>query len=129
MEPDLRQTILDLETAFWTAMRDNDGEAAAKLCGDTVVATNAQGVAILSRAKMGTMTEEGNWTLNAFSLSEVHVTSPSPDVAVIGYLVEQDVTRDGDSKTYTAAECSTWVFQDDGWLCHAHCESALEEVT
>lgn len=35
MEPGLRQTILDLETAFWHAMRDKDGAAAARLCGDT----------------------------------------------------------------------------------------------
>jgi hypothetical protein len=129
MEPDLRQTILGLETAFWNAMRDKDGAAAARLCGDTVVATNAQGVLTLSRSEMATMTEAGSWTLNRFSLSDVHVTSPSPDVAVIGYLVQQDVTRNGQETSYTAAECSTWVYRDDGWLCHAHCESALQEVT
>lgn len=128
MEPDLRQTILDLETAFWNAMRDKDGAAAARLCGDTVVATNAQGVMTLTPAKMGTMTEEGAWTLDRFTFSEVHVTSPSPDVAVIGYLVEQSVTRDGQSKTYSAAECSAWVHDGDGWRCHAHCESALQQV-
>jgi ketosteroid isomerase-like protein len=128
MEPDLRQTILDLETAFWNAMRDKDGAAAAQLCGDTVVVANAHGVSTMSRAKMGTMTVEGNWTVKTFTFSEIHVTSPSPDVAVIGYLVEQEVTREGQDKTYTAAECSTWVYKDDGWLCHAHCESALQEV-
>lgn len=128
MEPDLRQTILDLETAFWNAMRDKDGAAAARLCGDTVVATNAMGVSTLSPEKMATMTEEGDWTLGSFSFSDVHVTSPSPDVAVIGYLVRQEVTRGGQQGSYTAAECSTWVHRDGGWLCHAHCESALQEV-
>lgn len=128
MEPDLRQTILDLETAFWNAMRDKDGTAAAKLCGDTVIAANAHGISTLSPTKMGTMTVAGNWTVNRFTFSDIHVTSPSPDVAIIGYLVEQDVTMNGEDKTYTAAECSTWVFKDDGWLCHAHCESALQEM-
>ncbi len=129
MEPDLRQTILDLETAFWTAMRDKDGAAAARLCGDTVVSTNAHGVSALSAPTMRKMTEEGKWRLNSFSFGEVHVTSPMPDVAIIGYLVQQDVTMDGQSKTWSAAECSTWVHNGDGWLCHAHCESALQEVT
>lgn len=129
MEPDLRQTILDLETAFWNAMRDKDGAAAARLCGDTVVATNAMGVSALSPPKMAKMTEEGDWVLGSFDFSEVHVTSPLPDVAVIGYLVRQEVTRGGQQGAYTAAECSTWVHKDGGWLCYAHCESALQEVS
>ena len=128
MEPDLKLTILDLETAFWNAIRHKGGATAAGLCGDTVVATNAQGVMTVSSAKMGTMTAKGASTLDRFSFSEVNVTSPSPDVAVIGYFVEQSVTRDGRSKTYSAAECSTWVHDRDGWRCHAHCESGLQQV-
>ncbi|MES2539108.1 MAG: nuclear transport factor 2 family protein [Pseudomonadota bacterium] len=129
MEPDLKQSILDLETAFWNAMQGKDGAAAAKLCGDTVIVTNANGVSSLSVKKMAEMTVEGKWKLNRFSFSDVHVTSPSPDVAIIGYVVQQDVTMDGETKVYSAAECSTWVWKDDGWLCYAHCESALQQVT
>jgi ketosteroid isomerase-like protein len=128
MEPDLKQTILDLETAFWNAIRDKDGAAVAKLCGDTTIMINANGVSSRSVKKMARLTVEAEWQLNRFSLSEVHVTSPSPDVAVIGYLVQQEVTLNGETTASAAAICSTWVWKDDGWLCYAHCESALQKV-
>lgn len=129
MEPDLKQTMYDLETAFWSAMRDRDGAAAAELCADTVVTIDAQGVSTLSTEEMQQKLETGERTPGRFYFSEIHVTSPSPDVAVIGYRVKQEVTVEGQDKTFTAAQCATWVYAVDRWLCHARCESALEEVT
>lgn len=128
MEPDLKQTMYDLETAFWSAMRDRDGDAAAKLCADTVVTINAQGVCTLSTEEVRQKLEQAASTPGRFYFSDIHVTSPSPDVAVIGYQVKQEVTVEGQNKTFTAAECATWVYAVDRWLCHARCEAALEEV-
>lgn len=129
MEPDLKQTMYDLETAFWSAMRDRDGAAGAKMCADTVVTINAQGVCTLSTEEMRQKLETGEWMPGRFYFSDIHVMSPSPDVAVIGYQVKQEVKANGQDKTFTAAECATWVYSVDRWLCHARCESALEEVT
>ena len=127
MEPDLRQTILDLETAFWNAMRDKDGAAAARLCGDTVVATNAMGVSTLSPSKMATMTEEGDWALHSYEFDDVQVATPAPNVAIIAYTVRQNVTMGGKSSELRAADSSTWVRGDGGWECHAHSETFLDD--
>lgn len=129
MEPDLKQTMYDLETAFWSAMRDRDGAAGAKLCADTVVTINARGGQHLVDRRDAAEAGDGEWTPGRFYFSNIHVTSPSPDVAVIGYQVKQEVKANGQDKTFTAAECATWVYAVDRWLCHARCESALEEVT
>lgn len=128
MDPDLRQTILDHETAFWTAIRDKDGDAAARLCGETTIAINSMGAMVVSAEKMGQMTTDSKWTLHDFSFGEVQVIAPGPDVAIICYVARQDYTMDGVRTASSAAQCSTWIRGQNGWLCHAHAESELKKM-
>ena len=71
------------------------------------------------------MTEEGKWTLESYAFSDVEVSTPTPDVAIIAYKVQQKVTMDGKTQDMQAADSSTWVRGPDGWECHAHSEAFL----
>ena len=72
------------------------------------------------------MTEEGEWTLESYVFDDIEVTTPTPDVAVIAYTVNQNGIRDGKSHRIRAADSSTWIRGADGWECHAHSETFLE---
>ena len=117
--------ILELETSYWDAMKAKDGAKAAALSGATSIVTGARGVMRIAKAKMGEMTESGDWELLSYDLEEVEVAMPSPDVAIIAYKVRQKVRIDGKEEDMHAADSSTWVRGDNGWECHAHSETFL----
>ena len=119
--------IIALETSFWDAMKAKDGRRAAELSGKTSLVTGAQGVMTVPKAKMGTMTEEGAWTLESYDFDDIEVATPTPDVAIIAYTVHQKVKMNGKSQDLHAADSSTWIRGAHGWECHAHSETFLQD--
>jgi ketosteroid isomerase-like protein len=121
-----RDEIVALETAYWDAMKAKDGKASSALSGETSIVTGARGVMSIPKAKMGAMTEEGDWTLESYAFDDIEVSTPAPDVAIIAYTVTQKVTLKGKPQEMRAADSSTWIRGDDGWRCHAHSETMLQ---
>jgi hypothetical protein len=81
----------------------------------------------IAKSKKRQMTEEGGWTLESYSFDDIEVATPTPDVAIIAYTVNQQVTMNGKSQTMRAADSSTWVRGSKGWQCHAHSETILKD--
>lgn len=123
-----KDEILALEKDYWDAMKRKDGKRTSQLSGKTSLVTGATGVTSIPKDKMGKMTEEGNWTLEAYEFSDVEVVTPTPDVAIIAYKVKQNVTMDGKKQELRAADSSTWIRGADGWECHAHSETFLKDA-
>jgi hypothetical protein len=121
-----RQQVIALETDFWDAIKRKDGKRTSELMGNVALTTGARGVASIPKAKMAELTIEGKWTLDAYDFDTIEVVTPTPDVAIIAYVVNQKVTMDGKKQVLRAADSSTWVRSDDGWRCHAHTETFLQ---
>ena len=121
-----KEEIVSLEKDYWNAMKRKDGKRASKLSGNVALTTSARGVTAIPKAKMGAMTEEGNWTLESYEFANVEVVTPSADVAIIAYTVKQNVTMDGKKQELRAADSSTWIRGAEGWECHAHTETFLK---
>jgi hypothetical protein len=122
-----KNEIVALETSYWDAMKRKDGNRTAELSGATSLVTGARGVMTIAKDKMGEMTEAGDWTLESYAFDDVEVSVPSPDVAIIAYTVRQKVTLEGKPQELRAADSSTWVRGANGWECHAHSETFLED--
>ena len=123
-----RADVIELETAYWDAMKRKDGTRTAELSAKTSLVTGPRGVTSIAKAKMGEMTEAGDWTLQSYTFDDVHVEVPTPDVAIIVYKVTQKVTMDGKPQELHAADSSTWIRGKDGWECHAHSETILQDA-
>ena len=119
--------IIALEKAYWDAMKAKDGGRTAELSGETSLVTGARGVMSIAKSKMGKMTEEGDWTLNSYEFDDVKVATPAPNVAIIAYTVHQKVTMGGKAAELHAADSSTWIRGTNGWECHAHSETLLDD--
>lgn len=122
-----KKEIIALETSYWEAMKAKDGARTSELSGNVCLVTGAQGVTSIAKSEMGKMTEDGKWTLESYAFDDIAVTTPTPDVAVIAYTVNQKVIMDGKSQNLRAADSSTWICGSDGWECHAHSETFLKE--
>lgn len=107
-------------------MKQKDGARTAELSGDNAIVTGARGVMVIPKAKMGAMTEEGDWQLESYDFEDVKVSIPAPDVAIVGYTVRQKVTMGGKKHEIHAADSSTWIRGANGWECHAHSEAFLQ---
>lgn len=122
-----KDEIVGLEKSYWDAIKKKDGARTAELSGKTSLVTGPQGVMSIPRNKMEKMTEDGKWTLESYAFDEVEVSTPAPDVAIIAYTVRQKVTMDGKQQDMHAADSSTWIRGADGWECHAHSETILND--
>jgi hypothetical protein len=122
-----KDEVIALEKDYWEAIKRKDGKRTSQLSGKLALTTSARGVSPIPKEKMGKMTEEGNWTLESYEFEDVEVITPADDVAIIAYNVRQNVTMDGKPQALRAADISTWVRGPDGWECHAHSETFLQD--
>ena len=125
---DNSRTILDLETRFWQSMVDKDAKAAKAMIADECLITGPMGAMKIDPAKYEKMTEEGQWTLDSFELSDSEVIFPSDDVAVVAYKVRQKGQMKDKPMDMHCADSSTWVRDGDAWKCALHNETALEDA-
>lgn len=122
---DTATELSELETRYWTAIRDQDGDAASRLTADPCIVAGAQGVASIGTSMFLSMMNDQTWRLDQFELMDVNVRQVREDVAVIAYRVKERLEVDGEPLTLEAADTSTWVRSGDGWRCAVHTESLI----
>ena len=115
--------IIDLETRFWSALRDGDASAITQLTAEQCIVTGAQGVGKLTNKQIAGMMQGAEWKLHSFAFSDVQVLEVRDDVAVIAYKVSEDLTVEGKKLTLKASDASTWVKRNGRWACVLHTES------
>lgn len=119
----LKQTLIDLEKKYWRALQEGDAKTALKMTADPCIVTGAQGVAKVSKEAYAGMLKNAAWEIEEFEIRDAEVQELSDDVAIIAYKVREKVTVDGEEVELEAADASTWVRKDDGWICALHTES------
>lgn len=121
------RSLLDVERRFWDAMQEKDGRTAADMTDDTCIVVGAQGVNAITPQAMETMTHEGPWQLQRYSLADdsAVVRMIGDDVALVAYNVHTQVTMDGKPMPFDANDASVWVRRDGEWRCAMHAEAVV----
>jgi len=120
------QELIELEHAFWNAMKLRDGKAAGKLTDQTALVVGPQGVGEIDREKMTEMVDTAKWKLERFEMDpkKLKVKMISDDVALVAYEVtERVVLPGGEEKRLTAYDSSVWVRKLGRWVCAMHTET------
>jgi ketosteroid isomerase-like protein len=124
MSSDIEREILALEREYWQAMKDKNVETVTRLSDDPCIVTGAQGVGRIDRQTLARMLQQSSYTLHDFTISDdAHVRLLGNDVAILAYTVREELTVDGKPVTLVAADASTWVRHNGGWVCALHTES------
>ncbi len=120
------QTLIDLETKYWQAMKDKDAETAMQLTDDSCILVGSQGAGTVDRETFGPMFTSGSWSLEDVELvGEPEIRMLSDDLGIIAYKLREKMTVDGKKVTLDAADASTWMRRDGKWVCVLHTESIL----
>jgi len=118
------QELVGLERRYWQALKDGDVDTALELTDDPCLVTGAQGLGLISHTTYSAMMQQATWTIERFEIGgDVQVRMLGADTAVVAYTVHEELTVDGQSVGFDAADTSTWVRRDDRWVCAAHTES------
>ena len=120
----IEKELFELEKQYWQAIKDKDAEAAMRLSDETCIVVGAQGIGRIEKRALARMIEHATYELNDFQLQDdVHIQMLGDDVAVLAYVVKEQLTVDGAPVTIEAADASTWVRRDGAWRCALHTES------
>jgi len=116
--------LIELETRYWTAMKDGDVETCMKLTDVPCIVAGAQGVGSIDKQGFEAMMKSSTYKLESFALKDgAKMRRLGDDVAVLAYEVHEELTVDGKPVTIDAAESSTWFRRDGRWACAQHSES------
>jgi hypothetical protein len=120
-----RRELLELEHAFWNAMKVRDGKTATRLADTTTIVVGPQGIGEVPRDGLGDMMEHADWKLERFDIdpAKVQFKMIDDDVAVVAYEVEEKVIIDGKPTSLTAYDTSVWVRKVGKWVCAMHTET------
>jgi hypothetical protein len=118
-----KQKLLGLEERYWNAIMQKDSATAASLSDDTCVVVGAQGVGEVDRGALAMMLESAKYTLEAYSLEDVHMHRVSDEVVTLAYKVKEALTVDGKKVNLEAFDSSVWVKWGSNWVCVVHTES------
>jgi ketosteroid isomerase-like protein len=115
--------LVQLETRYWTAMKDKDVDAAVGMTDEPCIVTGGQGVGRVSREEFRKLMTNATWTLHEFTMENMQTRMISDDVAVVAYKVTEKLTVEGKPLTLVASDSSTWVRRNGTWKCAAHTEA------
>ena len=119
-----QQKIIDLERKYWQAIKEKDIDTMVRLSDDPGIVTGPQGIALLDRQTLEQMMQGANWSLEEYELGDdIQVRLLGKDVAIVAYKVHEELTVDGKPVTMDAADASTWVRRNGGWVCALHTEA------
>ncbi len=124
----VEKELLGLEKRYWQALKDKDVDAAVRLTDDPCIVTGAQGAALVRKQTLAAMVKNARYTLHDFDIKDAQVRLLSDDVAILAYKVHESLTVEGKPVTIDAADASTWVRRNGGWLCALHSESILGDA-
>ena len=121
-------TIERLEKQFWQSMVDKDADKAMTMIADDSLVVGPEGAMRIGPEEYKRMTEEGQWELDRFELSDVNVVFPNEDTGIIAYKVHQTGTMRGQEMDLNCADSSTWVRDGNDWKGALHTETILGQM-
>jgi ketosteroid isomerase-like protein len=120
--------LITLETRFWQALVDEDTDAATAMLDEPALMVSPHGAMKFGHDDYRRMAEEGPMVVKSFKLSDMDVTFPSEDTAILTYRVRQSIaSRDNaEQLDQEMADSSVWTRKNGQWLCAIHTETPVQ---
>ncbi len=125
MSPPARD-IEALERRFWDALVAQHAQSAIDLLAEPALMVGGHGALRFDREQYRRMAEQGPMVLKRYELTDVEVTFPAADVAIVTYRARQEVARRAEERVVVqhVIDSSTWMRVASGdWKCVMHTET------
>ena len=122
----MENQILDLEKKYWKAMETRDFNTVKTLTHFPCIVAGKDGVRSVDEPSFKKMFDSGEGRqLKVLNISDAESEIIGEDNAIIGYLIELEYGVDGQKSSGKCACTSTWVKENNNWICAMHTESDL----
>lgn len=119
--------ILELEKKYWGAMSNRDYETVKSLTHFPCIIAGQNGVQSVDESSFKSMFDSGkDKQLKVLNISHEQI-QVMDNSAVIAYVIELQYTADGKQSSDKCACTSTWVKENNSWVCILHTESEIKK--
>src|SRR3954447_17467881 len=98
----IEMEITDLERQYWDSMISKDPKVAERLTAHESMIVGSRGVSTVTPKTIGPMVQSDGWKLKKYTFSDIKVSSPAPDVALICYHVKEALEVEGKPVSFEA---------------------------
>ena len=99
------KTLIDLETRFWESLVSQDADTALELLSEPALMVSAHGAMKFDHAAYRKMAVQGPMVLTSYEFSDMDVTFPNEDTAILTYHVKQEMAPRGKSRMELTLSC------------------------
>lgn len=122
----MENQILELEKRYWTAMENRDFNTVKSLTRFPCIVAGKEGVRRVDEASFKKMFDSGEGSqLKVLDISDFEDEIIGENSAVIAYLIELEYGANDHKSSGKCACTSTWVKENNNWVCAMHTESEL----
>jgi hypothetical protein len=125
--PKAEQELVDLETRFWQSLVDQDADTALRLLSEPALMVSSHGAMSFDHDAYRKIAVQGKTIVTSFEFSDMKITFPNANTAILTYGVKQAVQPrgEGESTVEEMNDSSTWVKAGKEWKCVMHTESPV----
>ena len=122
----MENQILELEKKYWKAMETHDFSTVKSLTHFPCIVAGKDGVRSVDEPTFKKMFDSGEGRqLKVLDISESESQIIGKNSAIIAYLIQFEYTSQDQKSSGKCACTSTWVKENDNWVCAMHTESEL----
>lgn len=119
--------IIELEKKYWQGMENHDYETVRKLTHFPCIIAGKSGLQSVDEATFKKMFESVDGDkIKVVRFSDVQTQLLNENTAVTAYLIELKIADEKQNNPVKCACTSTWVKENNNWVCAMHTETELE---
>jgi len=120
--------IIELEKRYWKGMENHDYETVKNLTLFPCIIASKNGIQSVDETTFKKMFESGDGDkIKVLNISDVESKLIIENTAIIGYQIELGIGGDKQNSSMKCACTSTWVKQNNHWVCALHTEAELSQ--
>lgn len=122
----MEQEILELEKEYWAAMENRDFNTVKRLTRFPCIVAGKNGIRLVDEESFKAMFDSSeNLNLKVIEISSVDAQFINNNTAIIGYQINQEYAIEKEIKAFNCVCTSTWIKENDQWICAMHTETEL----
>jgi len=120
----MKTQILELEKKYWQGMENHDYETVKNLTRFPCIVAGKNGVQSVDEPSFKKMFDSGSGAnYKGLNITGAETQTINDNTAVIAYLIE--IGKEDGNEPMHCACTSTWLKENDNWVCAMHTESEL----
>ncbi len=125
MAGDTKDDIVAMEKASWKAWGDHDVKTYTGSMTEDAVQISSSGEVYKGREKITALVGSHKCIFKGVDMSDVNVSQPLPDLAILTYIAKQDMSCEGENSP-TVASTAVYVRQGGKWRWASYQETPVK---